>query len=382
MSVMVQCPICKQKQKLANKVCRCGEDLNQAKRSRRAVYWITYRVPGSRKKYWQQIGDSLTEAQDADSKRKVQKREHRIFDMVPMAASTFNDLFDWYLKLDSVKSLAMNLQVNIHAAHFKRELGNLRVTELKKSDLAGYQAKLKKEGYSPSYIDQIIGTAKAAVTAAWDDGKVSGDCLRPFRRVKKALKRGSNARDMVITHAQYERLMAVLSPHLAPIFATDYWTGMREGEILSLTWDKLDLRGRWIYLDEADTKDQERRRVPIPPPLYEILKRIRRSIRTPFVFLYRDERLADIREAMRRGCKRAGIPYGRFTPDGFVFHDLRHTYVTHLKRAGVDTKVVMAMTGHGDEKTMNLYRLVDASDAKSANEKLLEYRGVPHTPKS
>jgi integrase len=157
---------------------------------------------------------------------------------------------------------------------------------------------------------------------------------------------------------------------------------MREGEILSLTWDKLDLRGRWIYLDEADTKDQERRRVPIPPPLYEILKRIRRSIRTPFVFLYRDERLVDIREAMRRGCKRAGIPYGRFTPDGFVFHDLRHTYVTHLKRAGVDTKVVMAMTGHGDEKTMNLYRLVDASDAKAANEKLLEYRGVPHTPKS
>ena len=34
-------------------------------------------------------------------------------------------------------------------------------------------------------------------------------------------------------------------------------------------------------------------------------------------------------------CKATGIIYGRKSHDGFTFHDLRHTFDTNMRRAGV-----------------------------------------------
>lgn len=49
---------------------------------------------------------------------------------------------------------------------------------------------------------------------------------------------------------------------------------MRKGEILGLTWDRVDLSNRWIYLDATHTKDQEPRRIPVNAELLDILKAI------------------------------------------------------------------------------------------------------------
>jgi len=72
-----------------------GEDLDRAKRSKRVKYWISYRIPGSRKKYRQVVGLSIKKAKDADSKRKVQKRENRIFDMIPKDSNITNAEFEF-----------------------------------------------------------------------------------------------------------------------------------------------------------------------------------------------------------------------------------------------------------------------------------------------
>jgi integrase len=371
--VLQECPICKFRQKLANKKCKCGESLGKAKRSRRIRYWIKYRVPGSKKQWWQPIGLFLKEAQDADAKRKVQKRENRIFDMIPMADYTFTQLLKWYMELESVKRLAMFNVVGIHAAHFNKEFGERKVTQLKATEVGNFQAKLKRQGYAPSYIDQIIATVKTAVNAAFNDDLIPGDCLKPFLKTKKLLKKGANAREVVISHSLYQKMLQAMPAHLQPIFAMGYWTGMREGEILRLSWDRLDLARGWVYLDQMDTKDEARRRIPLHPELIKILKRIPRAVHTNFVFLFQGDKLKKISAGVKSGCRKAGVPYGRFTPGGFVFHDLRHTYVTNMKRAGVENKVVMAMTGHADEKMMNHYWLVDESDAKEAIDRLTAY---------
>jgi len=51
------------------------------------------------------IGYSIKEAKTADGKRKVQKRENRIFDVLPKNKITFQELTEWYLNLESVKML-------------------------------------------------------------------------------------------------------------------------------------------------------------------------------------------------------------------------------------------------------------------------------------
>ena len=80
MSVLAECPICKNKQSVKNKFCKCGEDLDRAKRSKRVRYWIDFKIPGGKQRR-EPVGYSITEARDTDGKRKVQKQENRIFDM-------------------------------------------------------------------------------------------------------------------------------------------------------------------------------------------------------------------------------------------------------------------------------------------------------------
>ena len=109
MAVLAECPMCHNKQSTRNKVCSgksgCGLDLDKAKRSKKVRYWIQYRLPGGkqRKEY---VGTSIEEARDADGKRRVQKRENRIFDIVPEAKMTFSELAGWYLELEKVKALS------------------------------------------------------------------------------------------------------------------------------------------------------------------------------------------------------------------------------------------------------------------------------------
>jgi integrase len=50
-----------------------------------------------------------------------------------------------------------------------------------------------------------------------------------------------------------------------------YYTGMRKSEIVNLTWDKVKLQNRMIHLEPEDTKDKERRNIPICDELYEML---------------------------------------------------------------------------------------------------------------
>ncbi len=161
-----------------------------------------------------------------------------------------------------------------------------------------------------------VGAAKTVVNKAYDDGLVSAETVQVFKRVKKLLKRNSNARDTVLTIEQIESLMGALPHHTKTIMATAFYTGMRRGEILSLTWDKVNLEKKVIRLEAGDTKDREPRTIPISKELFPILAAIPRALHDNHVFLYKGKPVRDIRTGLIVACKTAGIPYGRFTKNG------------------------------------------------------------------
>ena len=106
MAILAECPRCHRKQANKNKFCPgCGNDLDKAKRSKKVKYWITYRLPGGKQRR-ELIGYSVEEARDAEGKRRGQKREGRIFDIMPDVFKTYDELAQWYLSLESVKELA------------------------------------------------------------------------------------------------------------------------------------------------------------------------------------------------------------------------------------------------------------------------------------
>jgi len=137
------------------------------------------------------------------------------------------------------------------------------------------------------------------------------------------------------------------------------------------------LQRRVIRLEAADTKDHEPRTVPICPELFEALSalpgRLQDVETDGHVFKYRGAPITDIRTGLKVACKAAGIAYGRFEKGGFVFHDLRHTFNTNMRRAGVPESVIMAVTGHSTREMFDRYNRVDESDAKEAAAALVKY---------
>ena len=97
MSILAECPFCKRKQSVKNKLCKCGENLDKLKRSRKVRYWINYRLPGGKQRresvsaFKDLNGYSIEDARIALSKRQIQKREKRILDMLPESTITLNN---------------------------------------------------------------------------------------------------------------------------------------------------------------------------------------------------------------------------------------------------------------------------------------------------
>ena len=179
----------------------CGADLEKAKRSGKVNYWIAYRFPGGKQKFEKLTGESAASieyARAADAKRKVQKRENRIFDIRPEAKMTFQELTDWYLGLEKVKARAYYPTQKIYLEKFNQKFGNRIVNQIKRSDLENHQAKRKTEGLADATVDHEVGAAGRVIRKAFDDDLVSGETLKAFR-IKKLLKPGSNARKAVIT---------------------------------------------------------------------------------------------------------------------------------------------------------------------------------------
>jgi integrase len=84
---------------------------------------------------------------------------------------------------------------------------------------------------------------------------------------------------------------------------------------------------------------------------------------------------AAVSMAFQRACRQVGITDA-------TFHDLRHTFVTNARRAGIDYFRIMAMTGHKMLRMFQRYNLVDEQDLQKAIRQLDTYMDTSAADKS
>jgi integrase len=152
----------------------------------------------------------------------------------------------------------------------------------------------------------------------------------------------NNRRLRYLSHEEKARLLEVADEDLRPLLITALHTGLRRSELFHLTWQDIDFKQGIIRV--VHTKNGERREIPMTDTLRDTLRQIPRYVDSACVFPGKTGRgLVDIRKRFHRALRDAGI-------DGFVFHDLRHTFASHLVMAGVDLVTMKEFLGHKDLK--------------------------------
>ncbi|HSS31326.1 MAG TPA: site-specific integrase [Nitrospiraceae bacterium] len=135
-----------------------------------------------------------------------------------------------------------------------------------------------------------------------------------------------------------DRLLAACEDSLKPIVLTALHTGMRKEELLSLTWDAVDMTHGFIRLKQ--TKNGTVRALPFNETLWSLFNGLRTRQDVLWVFHDGEGRwYLDVRHAYERACKGAGLT-------DFHFHDLRHTFASWLIMRGVALATVSNLLGH------------------------------------
>ncbi len=189
------------------------------------------------------------------------------------------------------------------------------------------------ERIGPYEVNRELSLLKHIFTKAIEWGKLKDN---PAKKVK--LLKGEVKRVRFLMPDEIQILLSNCADHLRPIVVVAANTGMRKSEILNLEWDRVNLDQGIITL--LDTKNHERRDIPMNRRVKEVLTEMEKRKDGPHVFCNGDGgTFANVRRSFDTAVRRSGIR-------DFRFHDLRHTFASNLVMAGVDLNTVRELLGH------------------------------------
>lgn len=159
---------------------------------------------------------------------------------------------------------------------------------------------------------------------------------------------GGKIRVRWITEEQARSLLEALPNHQREVVVFALATGLRQGNVLGLRWDQVQLNRRIVMIEHGGTKNDDALGVPLNDVAMAVLLRQRRKHRT-YVFTYRGERLRSANtRAWRAALAKAGIT-------NFRWHDLRHTWASWLRQSDVPSWVLQELAGWKSESMVRRY---------------------------
>ncbi len=260
------------------------------------------------------------------------------------------------------------------------------------------------KGNCPRTVNHALSILKAF--SAWLDrsGKTRLDPLRHARKLNAATDtrraRRAMSGDELAWLAHHTRALGndranLPGPKRAALYLLAACSGLRAGELRSLTPAAFDLGDEpSATVKAAYAKNRKEARQPLAPDVAEALRLIVCATaegEPVFYGLHKQARmLRDDMLAAREAWIRAGQDYAEKsarTASDFLkpkdaqgkvvdFHALRHTFITGLRRAGVDIKTAQLLARHSDAKlTLAIYSHAIPEEVRKAAP------GLPPSPK-
>lgn len=235
------------------------------------------------------------------------------------------------------------------------ELALRPLASIRGADIAEWRDERLADGASPTTVRNDLMLISHLFNVAITEWGL--ESLRnPIRTIR--VPSAARARDRRLRDGEEARLMKACARSrarwLGPLVRFALATGMRLGELLALRWKDVDLKRRTATLE--DTKNGERRIVPLSPAAMGVLERLDR-LDGARVFTIS---LPAVEQAFRRACEWAEL-------EDFRFHDLRHEATSRFFEGGLNPMEVSAITGH---KTLQMLKRYTHLRAEELAEKL------------
>lgn len=358
-----------------------GTDANGKRRQR----WISLRTSSKR------------EARDALAQFEAKRLQGTLS---PAHRETLTDFLRRWLEEVATLSLRPTTLESYRTKierHLIPALGHHRLTDLRPEHLQAYYAQAlqsaRKDGRQGTLSPRTVQYCHAVLHRAL---KHAVRCDLIVRNPADAVTPPRPERTRGKTWSADEATKFLATAHaddLHALYVLAITTGMREGELLGLRWEDVDLTGQAVHVRQSlayvrgqglvftPTKThRSQRAIELSAPAVDALRRHRKAQAERRLILGPDWHDIGIvfpgpfgrpmhpahfyRWHFQRLVKRAGVPSIRF-------HDLRHTCATLLLASGVNPKVVQERLGHATiSVTMDTYSHVLPGLQRAAAEAL------------
>jgi integrase len=224
-----------------------------------------------------------------------------------------------------------------HQGHHYRppcaNAGRYYLFDLTMDRVVAYQTRRLKY-VSTGTVNREVGTLRNMLNVAEEWPRLKTNPIQATKKLKEP-----PGRLRFLSLEEIHKLLDCCPPppnRLKDMVMVALTTGMRRGEILGLKWDYIPLDNRLIIL--PITKNNTVRVLPINDTLHRILSAMPQK--SGYVFKNRNGgHIGDIKHSFTSACRKSGI-------SDFRFHDLRHTYASHLAMKGVHIRALQELLGH------------------------------------
>lgn len=265
-----------------------------------------------------------------------------------------SDLIDRYLREVTPGKRGAGPEESRLRALQRRPIAQIKMAALSSTHIASYRDERLKQVSAGTVNKELNHLAHVIETGRREWGIQLPE--NPVRMVRRPSP--PKARDRRFRPGEEVRLRQAMqdarNPFLAPVVDLAIETGMRQGEVVGLLWQHIDLKHRVAHLPL--TKNGEARSVPLSSKAREVLAALKPAdVDTPTGPVFAGLTGEAVKRAFIRACDRASL-------DDFHFHDLRHEATSRLFEKGLNPMEVASITGHKTLQMLKRYTHLNARD--------------------
>lgn len=263
----------------------------------------------------------------------------------------------WYQKRRKESSyIKISSIIDVHLIpHFKRK----ELRTIKQRDIIKFQDKLIESNFAPSHIKKIHTTLSAVFKFAIKNEYTKENPASIVGNVDLKEEKHVN----YWTLEEFKAfIQSVEEPLYYALFMTLYYSGMRKGELLALTWGDIDFDNNMINVDKTEynrkvtsTKTaSSTRKILMPKHVMTLLHKMKleRNPKMTYVVFgefHESVSTSTLDRKYEKYVELSGVKKIRI-------HDFRHSHASYLINKGIIVSVVAARLGHSDvATTLNTY---------------------------